>query len=288
MRFIITGDSGFIGKPLAKTLSRNHSVLGISRAEIKTDYPREVLDLVTVNPSVLRQIVEDFNPDVIFHLAGYALVKNYSWEVTQNNIIPLHKILEVIPKTCQLVFASSATVYGQHSSPRTIHDATRPDSIYAETKLFCEKLIEKYHRVYSQLSNYKILRLCAHVSAISTHGLVHDIYLKLKSDNPYLELYGKWPGSRKPFLWIDDSVDAIIDSINLPFGTYNLTPDDNMTVIEVAAVIMEGLNIRKPIKFVEGGWLGDTEYVCIKGDFPKIRNSKQAIQAYIEAMTHGI
>lgn len=287
MKFIVTGDSGFIGKPLAKTLSEKHEVLGISRTEIKTDYHREILDLVKVDPKTLKSVVESFQPDAIFHLAGYALVKNYSWEVTQNNIIPLHKVLEVIPETCQLIFASSATVYGRHSSPRTISDITRPDSIYAETKLFCEKLIEKYHSVYSRLNNYKILRLCAHVSTISTHGLVHDIHLKLKSDNPYLELYGNTPGAKKPFLWIEDSVKAIIDSLDLPCGIYNLSPDDNLTVEEVAKTIMSSLNIEKPIKWVNGGWLGDTEYVRLKSDFPWIRTSKETIQTYTK-MVNGI
>lgn len=287
MKVIITGDSGFIGKPLAQRLSKEHEVLGISRTDIKTDYKREILNLVEVNPDVLQKIVDDFQPDVIFHLAGYALVKNYSWEVTQNNIIPLHKVLEVIPKECQLIFSSSATVYGYHTTPRTVGDETKPDSIYAETKLFCEKLIQKYHTVYNKLDNFKILRLCAHVAAESTHGLVHDIYLKLKSDNPVLELFGNAPGAKKPFLWIEDSVSAIIESINLPSGTYNLCPNGNISVQEVATTIMEGLNIQKPIKFINGGWLGDTEYVSLQSDFSSIRTSKEAIQEYIRVVKNG-
>jgi nucleoside-diphosphate-sugar epimerase len=281
VKFIITGDSGFIGKPLAQRLSKEHEVLGISRSNIKTDYKREILNLVEVNPEVLKKVVEDFQPDAIFHLAGYALVKNYSWEVTQNNIIPLHKVLEVVPKECQLIFASSATVYGYHTTPRKVGDDTKPDSIYAETKLFCEKLIQKYHTVYNKLDNFKILRFCAHVAAESTHGLVHDIYLKLKSDNPVLELFGNMPGARKPFLWIDDSVSSIIESLNLPSGTYNLCPNGNLTVQEVATTIMAGLNIQKQIKFINGGWLGDTEYVSLESNFPNIRSSKEAIETYI-------
>ncbi len=288
MKCIVTGDSGFIGRGLAKVLSREHEVLGISRSKIDTNYKRLVLDLVQVEPTILKGVMDSFKPDAIFHLAGYALVKNHSWEVTQNNIIPLHKILEVIPKQCQLIFASSATVYGQHTTPRNVSDNTLPDSIYAETKLFCEKLIKKYHNTYNKLDNYKILRLCAHISTDSTHGLVHDIHLKLKSDNPNLELFGKAPGSRKPFLWIQDSVKAIIDSLDLPFnGIYNLCPNDNLSVQEVACTIMEGLNIQKPIKWVDGGWLGDTEYVCLKSDFPGIRTSKEAIQTYIKAVRYG-
>ncbi len=130
------------------------------------------------------------------------------------------------------------------------------------------------------------MRLCAHIAPESTHGLVHDIYRKLKSDNPYLELFGQAPGTRKPFLWIDDSIEAIIQSLSLSPGIYNVAPNDNLSVQEVACTIMEGLGIQKPIKFIGGGWLGDTQYVYMKSDFPWIRSSKEAINTYTKAIRY--
>jgi UDP-glucose 4-epimerase len=286
MRAIVFGSTGFIGKAIYERLLQDgHTVLGVSRHG-----QDEQIDIVNDDINKIYSVVKNFNPDHIFHYAADPLVKNFGHEGSQSNIVGTHKLLDVTPFDCKFVFASSMTVYGAN---RNIHSGTKtkPKSIYALSKLFCEQLIEKYENPYKRIENYKIIRYCAHVGKESTHGLLHDIVEKLRGPNPVLELLGRSPGSLKPFIHIDDSVtETLLYVGGLYKGVYRVCSETSMTVAAVAELVMAELGIQKPIKFLgaKSNWIGDDGVIQLYQRYnygnqsqPKKLTSEEAIKKYV-------
>lgn len=296
MKCIVTGDTGFIGGALYHELiNRGDTVLGISRSSRGDNLPHEILNLASDPIDKIRSIVHGFKPDIIFHFAADPLVKNYTFEISQTNILSTHKLLDCCPDTCMFALASSATVYGRHSTARPVWKEARPISVYGMTKLYCENIVRAYSVTYGKVPDYRIFRFCAHVGKGNTHGLAKDIVRKLRSDNPNLELFGKSPGPRKPYIHIDKSIEAILGAVaQIPSiytsytswsyqNKYNISPNDNMSVLEVANVIMNTLNIYKPIKWLgkQASWPGDDNFVRLQSGFTI--TSADAIRQYAES-----
>lgn len=290
-KVLVTGDTGFIGSSLVKELcNKGYYVLGISRSEAKFQHYnykhyKHILNL----DGGIACFFENHNFDYVYHFAANPIVKNYKMTVTCNNVTTTHRILDDLEKVKfqgKLVFASSATVYGPHSTARSVRGNTYPnDSVYALSKKMSEDLILWYSNNY-KIGKILICRYCAHVGPGSTHGLVHDIVNKLKSDTLDLELFGNEPGSIKPFLHIEDSIRETIRLAETTEGICNISPNDNISVKEVAETIMEELSIKKPIKWLgeETTWPGDQKFVFLESLCKNIRPSKQAIKNYVSTL----
>lgn len=278
MRTIVFGSTGFIGKPLYEELKKQgHDVLGISR-----NGQDEQIDLVNDDINKILSVVQNFNPEIIFHYAADPLVKNYTHESSLSNIVGTHKLLDATPKNCTFVFASSMTVYGANRYI-TSRSKPKPKSVYALSKLFCEQLIEKYKKPYDRVDSHRIIRYCAHVGPTSTHGLLHDIVEKLRGPNPVLELLGKKPGSKKPFIHIEDSIDKTFEHVfkNNHSGVYRVCSDTSINVQEVAELVMQELGIFKPIKFLgqKSNWVGDDSVIALyNSSYYSWRQSSTPIQ----------
>ena len=115
-KILITGDRGFIGRNLVEYMvdkfdhNKNHqhsiNILGQTRLE---DFDK------------LKTLVQEINPEVIFHLAGIPIVKkdeNNPSKIIRSNIEGTLNLLEVAPQDCKFVFASTVTTYGDLRNSR--------------------------------------------------------------------------------------------------------------------------------------------------------------------------
>lgn len=170
-RVLITGTAGFIGFHLAKLLLaegfRVHGFDGM------TDYydvalKRRRHQMLLQNPGFsatedllenqekLKQIGEEFQPDVIVHLAGQAGVR-YSLEdprsYIDSNIVGTFNVMEVARehKVEHLLMASTSSVYGANEAmPFTeVEKADTPLTIYAATKKANEAMGHSYAHLWN-------------------------------------------------------------------------------------------------------------------------------------------
>lgn len=264
MKYLIFGDTGFLGSHLANKLTQDgHDVFGISKSPKATIYPRLTLDLVTETRDSLKHFIKSIAPNVILHYASYPIVKNYGPDCT-NDILITHKILDCCPDDCKFIYASSTAVYSRHSQFKNVGGATNPVSVYGLNKLHCENLIELYASEYNTKLKYVILRYCAHAN-IHT-GIVGDLIKKLKGPDTNLEIFGKNPGSKKPYLEINNSVERTLELINLNNKMIlNVSAEDNITVREIADILMQELGIFKKIKWLgkDANWRGDHNFMKV-------------------------
>jgi nucleoside-diphosphate-sugar epimerase len=136
-KILVTGGSGFIGSHLVKKLLKDGYEVAITT---KYDSVYDNIRLFNVWKSVkviecdLRYSntiskINDFNPEVIFHLAAYNDVKgsfdNYN-EALESNVVGTANLLENLNKYKQFLYISSSEVYGYQRNNSTFIENMKP------------------------------------------------------------------------------------------------------------------------------------------------------------------
>lgn len=290
MRILVTGESGYIAKHLIPHLAERHDVWSTTRRFSRTGDNTIYGDLLS--EISVEEIYDVAEPDAVIHLAGDPLVAvdkvepNYK---LRNNICTTHNLLYYAPKGIKFVFASSILVYSNYKSGTSHYTESNtcfPSSVYGVSKYAAEQL----GYVYAQERDLKVinLRLCATVGAGASHGCLPDFVKKLKSDSPTFDLIGDCPGSIKPYCHVSDVIRAFEFAVNLgASSTFNVCPNDNLSIQKIAEIARDEMGIYKPIKWLgeSHNWAGDTKQILTSNhkirfcgfDF-KYRTSEDAIR----------
>lgn len=162
MRAIVTGSSGFIGSALTELLlSSGWNVLGIDshsdyystdlkqrRLERLQKYENFEFSKIDVSDFLqINQVIKDFNPLSIFHLAAQAGVRIPTCDLQKyvsSNLQGFASVLQaaVLNEVPNFLFASSSSVYGDEAKiPYSENELNlNPNSFYGATKLSNEIL----------------------------------------------------------------------------------------------------------------------------------------------------
>jgi len=147
MRILVTGGAGFIGSNLAKRLEADGNDVVVldnfSSGDFKT--------LVGFKGEVITGDLssEPKGPfDIIFHQASITdttvLDQN---KMMANNVEGFRKVLEWAQvRKARVVWASSASIYGNGKAPNRETDAPSPLNVYAYSKLAMERMAERWNR----------------------------------------------------------------------------------------------------------------------------------------------
>lgn len=169
MRVLVTGGAGYIGSHTTLALLREgHDVLVVDDlSNSSVESLRRVAELAGRKAGFVEANVRDeaaldaafagFSPEAVIHFAGWKAVG----ESTQipltyyrENVGSTITLLEVMAKHgChQIVFSSSATVYGELSEPPFTEDAaTGATNPYGRTKHMVEQILEDVSAADDQL-----------------------------------------------------------------------------------------------------------------------------------------
>ena len=161
-RVMVTGGAGYIGshivvklceagyRPLVVDNFCNSSRSVTRRLEILTGRAIEVMELDILDQNGLASVFEESRPMAVIHCAGLKSIcesvgnplKYYEQNI--GGTINLLKQMDTF--SCkQIVYSSSATVYGETSTPPFDELArTAPSNPYGRTKLFIEDIIRDW------------------------------------------------------------------------------------------------------------------------------------------------
>jgi UDP-glucose 4-epimerase len=296
MKILITGASGFIGLNLTKFLLVN----GYKYEDIIPVYHNNPVEngwcCDLTNGEAVKYLLEKTQPDVIVHCAANPNPKHPAnpKQMLDDNVLTTLNLLEGCKEGTKFVFLSSITVYGDE------YPLERPTSLYGASKLASEAIITAYAKL--KHINPRIIRTCAVVGQGTTHGLLFDLQRKLRSDSPELELFGNEPGTRKPFVHVNElclyikNISIELDDeffysekFNDFWEVTSFGPKDSASVKEIAETVMNKLNIHKPIKWLGDGtiWKGDNRALSYDCGI-KINNHWETIFSSLQAVENAV
>lgn len=275
MNILVTGGAGFIGSHICKRLVKDgHLVVAVdnlSNGSVQNlrgleDSPSFSFYEFDVNNTMrLKGVFDKYSFDMVFHLAANADVGKGSdnpqldFENTFQTTLSVLEMMRIY-EIKKFFFASSSTVYGNAGDRLQEHRSImQPISHYGAAKLASEAFISSF----SSLHNFQvwIARFCNAVGPDMTHGVISDLIRKLRQHPERLDVYGDGTQT-KPYIYIDDLVDGVmclLRKTNADYNAYLVGVDSNVTVTQIAEMVMDELNIRVPINYggEYSGWKGD-------------------------------
>lgn len=151
MTVLVTGGAGYIGAHTVRALrksSRDVIVLDtLERGNRNAVIDAKLIIGDTADQKLVAKICRKYKITDVVHFAAYKAVgesMTHPMKYWQNNVASTIKLLETLnsQNICRFVFSSSASIYGTpKSSPTTENESTKPESVYAETKLAVENIL---------------------------------------------------------------------------------------------------------------------------------------------------
>lgn len=189
MKALIIGAGGFVGHYLLKELlkTKGIDIFATKMENEDIDFPSEVttinLDITDVSKTL--DVIDNINPDFIYHLAAQSSVA-LSWKIPQKtfhiNVIGTLNILQALKQINfkgRMMFIGSGEEYGRFSPERLPIDENCPlcpQNIYAETKAEGERLCLLYNQVF--LLDIVCVRSFNHIGPMQRENFVASDFAK--------------------------------------------------------------------------------------------------------------
>ncbi len=158
-------------------------------------------------------------------------------------------------------FSSSSVVYGRPTTFPTPEDygPLLPESQYGAAKLACEGLMSAYAHDYG--ITVHLFRFANIIGPSMTHGILFDLFEKLRQDPARLEVLGDGRQA-KSYLRAEECVDGMRFAAarsSQPVNLFNLGSLDRISVREIAEKVVAAHGGRAQIEYTGGerGWVGD-------------------------------
>lgn len=241
-RVLITGSSGFIGRNLVpKLLNLGFDILEITRTDSSTNNvsSSKANKRVSVFDSKFKEILNDFNPEIVIHLASYLTSSDEIGDIEKlidSNIFFLSKVLCALKNIDLKLFINTGTSLEYALG----NDEFLPGTFYAATKTASRFIVD----YFSATNQFKQITIVPHTiyGANDSHKKVIDLICDSTSSISPINLS---PGNQVlDFIYIDDVVDFyifILENYNkLPIkSNYKLGSGIGYSLRQVASLIEE-------------------------------------------------
>lgn len=273
MNVIVTGGAGFIGSHLVEKLIRNGYYViiidNLFRGKLENiahlDASRYTFfkhDLTSPDTSMLKKVIKDYMPGIIYHYAAINGTKYFydiPYEILQSNLIATYNLLESFNDQISdsykpvFIYASSSEVYGEpfeiptkESSITHVRIEENRDS-YAIAKLSSEFFVKLYAEKHNL--HYCILRIfnVYGPKMIGTQygQVVPEFISRIKDGEFPLNIFGDGSHSRS-FIHVDDHVDMVYKvstSSEIPSGVYNIGNPLEISIRQLGCKILSAFNL---------------------------------------------
>ncbi|ACD66682.1 MAG TPA: ADP-glyceromanno-heptose 6-epimerase [Sulfurihydrogenibium sp.] len=288
---LITGGAGFIGSNLALKLQKdypNSKILVLddfSSANFKNLKGfKGIVYSCDVSTDELFFKVEDFKPDVIFHLASITDTTVTDQEyMMRRNVDGFKNILEfAYDNECIVVYASSASVYGnvKEHVPLKEDREKSPENVYAFSKYIMDNLAQEF----SDKTGLKIVGVRyfnvygpreAHKGKFAS--MIYQLYLQMKQGNrPRIF---KWGEQKRDFVYVKDAVDATILAAKAPKSTvYNVGSGEATSFNDVIKYLNQALGTNLEPEYFDCPYDFYQEYT--QADMTKIKEELGFVPRY--------
>ncbi len=294
-KIIITGGLGFIGSHLTKKLLENNKVLVID----KMTYAANNSNLIKFNNNSnfffekkdvsnfkkIKNIIKDFKPDKIFHLAAESHVDrsiDNADEFIKTNILGTYSLLEAILEyrksfeKKELIFhhVSTDEVFGDVKDRGKINDLSESDSFtenskyfpsspYSASKASSDHLVSAWGRTYDL--PYVVSNCSNNYGPFQAKEKFIPNVISSAVEGKKISIYGDGNQIRD-WIYVTDHIDAIINlSESGAKGFFNIGGDCQIRNIDLAKKILKKLDVIFPQKKKNSSYL---DLICYVDDRP--------------------
>ncbi|MEF2292951.1 NAD-dependent epimerase/dehydratase family protein [Virgibacillus dokdonensis] len=247
-KILVTGGCGFIGaRIVAKLVEENYTVHVIDDLSTgnkdNVDLEKVYLHVQDINDSEIEDIFRENKFKYVIHQAAQTSVPISITNITMDariNIQGSIKLIDLSKKyeVEKIVFASSAAVYGDPQAlPITESAIVNPTSPYGLSKYTVEKYLQLAYDLYGL--DYTVLRYSNVYGPKQTslgEGGVVSIFNNCLSQNEVPIIYGDGLQTRD-FIYVDDVAEANLKSLDCTRGIYNISFNNQTTIMEVLKVL---------------------------------------------------
>lgn len=265
MRILVTGGAGFVGKELVQILKDKGDLMVIDllrygRPDWLQDEPEgfEFRRVDIRDAGATAEVVEEFNPDVVVHLAAIHYIPecdNDPVNAVATNVTGTVNLLAALSPGTRFVFASSGAVYRPDEEPhQELTSVVEPADIYGFTKLHGEAYVRSLAALRG-LTGVNV-RLFNVIGPGETNPhLLPALMDQLRNGSDVLEVGNTWP--KRDYI---DVVDAAGGFAAAALGdnpgpgeceTVNLSSGDQYSVDEILERLQSVLGLKFEVRQVK-------------------------------------
>lgn len=309
-RILITGAAGFLGEATLDIVTRLESTEVVAALDLKPAHgppgeTRRFISVVRDIRSPLNDLLESYQFDAVIHLAFILRPPRDETEARRVNVDATRALLESCEKAGvrQLIYLSSATVYGAHDTytrPYTEEDPVNPVKgfTYSEHKVEAERLFMGYAERNPEAA-VAILRGCVIMAPGADNFIADSLGMRVLPA----------PAGADPemqFLHIDDYASAVEAALTKRAkGIYNIAGSGTVrwremvhmaggTVAPAPASVLRGITAlswslglqkRSPgagINFIQRPWLVSTDKIEREIGWKPRYSSVEALKSWTE------
>jgi len=220
----------------------------------------------TLQDPAVELLLAQERPEVIFHLAGDALVARSVENPTADcdrNLLATLALLEAVRRrspASKVLFASTGAVYGERADrPFVETDGVWPISPYAVAKLAAERYCYAFAHTYGLRTCS--LRLFSVYGPRQTKQVVYDLIRKLHTNPEELSLFGDGTEVRD-FSHAKNIVDAFLlaaEKAEFRGEVFNVAGDEIVSIRALAEMLCEETGVRPRLQFSGQRRPGDSQ-----------------------------
>lgn len=271
---VVTGGAGAIGSVLVRSLLSSGATVRVldnlssgHREELPEKEAHERLTFHLVDLARGAVPADLFRgASAVWHLAANADIRKGTADPTidlDNGTLATFRVLEAARRADvpHVLFSSSSVVYGTarvQPTPES-YGPLAPESLYGAAKLAAEAMVSAYAHSYGVRGH--IFRFANIIDGRMTHGILYDLFVKLRREPSRLEVLGDGRQA-KSYLRTEDCVAGMrlaAERAREPVNFFNLGAGDQITVREIAEKVVRAHGGTARIDYTGGskGWVGD-------------------------------
>lgn len=225
MKYLVTGVKGQLGYDIVKRLKEKgyEDILALDYTE---------MDIT--NKEQVKEVITQYNPDVIFHCAAWTQVdkaEDEMYKCRDVNVNGTNNIAEVAKEIgSKMIYISTDYIFdGTKDGLYEVNDTPNPKSVYGETKYLGEEAVRQ------QLIKYFIVRI-SWVFGINGNNFIKTM-LRLAETKSELNVVNDQIGSPT---YTEDLAKLLVNmSETEKYGTYHATNEGFCSWAEFAKYIMD-------------------------------------------------
>ena len=175
MKIFVTGATGYLGYHFVNVaVSQGHKVLCLRRptsVSLLEPIVEKQIQWVNNDDAKLREIVNAFLPDVLFHAAwgGTRGIERNDAAIQKNNVQMSKNVITLYPYK-QIIVLGSQAEYGYYHGPALETDELKPNTIYGQAKIETCVFLKEYCEAHN--IEWQWIRLFTLFGENQTGGLI--------------------------------------------------------------------------------------------------------------------